>query len=84
MSDCSKHNVPATGRCYTCHKPFCNQCDSRDGCCSAQCAAGRERFSGLSPRPKANPLIPRLIKAAILIALIFAAMRYRRQIMEFF
>ena len=82
MSDCSKHGVPSTGRCYTCHKPFCRQCDSRDGCCSSQCAAGRTRFAGLGNTPRPDPLLPKLIKGAILIALILAAVRYRRIIME--
>ena len=84
MSDCSSHRVPATGRCYTCHKPFCGRCNSINGCCSAQCAEGKKRFSGLGNKPRASPLLPKLIKGAVLIALIMLALRYKRQILEFF
>jgi hypothetical protein len=82
MNDCSQHNVPSTGRCYTCHKPFCNQCPSQDGCCSAQCAAGKARFSGLGREPRGDPLLPKLIKGAVLVGVVIAAIRYHRQIAD--
>ena len=80
MADCSNHGVPAVGRCYTCHRPFCQQCKPRQGCCSERCSESRKRFADLSPVPRKEPLWPLILKVVIALAVVYAAWSHRAEI----
>ena len=82
MNDCSIHHKPARGRCYTCHKPFCRECPSEGDCCSAQCFGSKQRFSNLKKVPRKQSILPLLMKIGVVIALIFTAIKFKKQILE--
>ena len=45
MDNCTAHpGQKATGKCFSCHKPTCPQCNTRDGCCSDACYRGKTQF----------------------------------------
>jgi hypothetical protein len=81
MADCSKHQSAASGRCYSCHKPYCHQCQPVNGCCSQSCAEMRDRFSGLSKVSRGDPILPKLIKLGLVLAAAWAAWTFRSEIL---
>lgn len=82
MNDCSLHNKPSTGRCYTCHRPFCGDCPAQGDCCSAKCAEGKKKFSSLKKVPRKESIIPLLMKIGVVIALVIGGIKYRKVIFE--
>lgn len=77
MERCSAHQQPATGRCFSCHKPTCAQCKTRDGTCSDACWKGRQAFGGARVEQIKRPwVLPSLTKLAVLGAAAWAANKY--------
>ncbi len=65
--ECHNHGQEAMGRCYTCHRPYCDDCDHKEGCCSIKCYSSKVRFAGVEARRPAK-WGPRLVKLTVLVA----------------
>jgi hypothetical protein len=87
---CLTHtDTPATSRCITCFRPLCDECirvNGEDHFCSVECDAKNQKTSSNIENlatPK-NHLLGKLIKLAILGAIIYGAYKYKDQITEMF
>jgi len=65
--ECHHHGQEALARCYTCHRPFCDDCEHRDGCCSIKCYSSKVRFGDVPVRRRPT-WGPRLMKLTVLVA----------------
>lgn len=77
MDRCSHHQQPATGRCFSCHRPTCAQCQTRDGCCSERCFQSKQAFGAGRVEKLRRPwVLPSLGKLAVLVVGAWAANKY--------
>jgi hypothetical protein len=81
IGNCTTHDKPKTYQCYVCHKPLCDECPSRDGCCSERCQESRLKFGGrptkaYRPGQGPIPIIMTLLKVGAFAAVVYYGARY--------
>lgn len=81
MDRCSRHQKPATGRCFSCHKPTCPECHPRDGTCSEACFRSKQSFGAGRAEKVARPwALPSLTMVLLVAGGVWAAGRYLLQL----